>query len=218
MNGDEVKAYVYLLAESWLETPRATLPNDDNDLSLMAKLPMEKWMRVKPRVMANFILRDNRWINEKLAGVSDTQKKFQEWGKKGGNPNLEPKQVNPTLNPTLKPLVNLATSTATASYTEPEYPDDFLEVWRVYPNKRGKNEGFKAWRKIKPSPELKAMIIKAIGIQRKWPQWVKDGGQFIPHFSRWMNQMMWQDEGLQIIEQQPTNPDGSQQASKSSWN
>lgn len=117
MNGDEVKAYMYLLCESWLEEPRASLPIDDEELSLMAKLPMEKWLRVKPRVMANFNLIDNRWVNERLQGVSVKQAKFTEWGKMGGNPallHIEPKEVNPDLNPPLNPSPNLSSSSSSS--------------------------------------------------------------------------------------------------------
>lgn len=118
MTGDEVKAYMYLLCESWLETPRATLPDDDEELSKMAQLSPDKWQKVKPKVMANFALKDGRWINEKLHGVSENQSKFREWGKMGGNPNIiksEPKQVNPMVNGGHIPLVNLATASSSAA-------------------------------------------------------------------------------------------------------
>jgi len=54
MTGDEVKAYIYLLCESWLNIPRATLPDNDIELSEMARLPMDKWLQVKTKVMRCF--------------------------------------------------------------------------------------------------------------------------------------------------------------------
>ena len=127
MNGEEVKAYIYLLCESWLEDPRATLPNNEEELARMAQVSTEKWHRVKPKVMANFKLLDDRWINEKLLGISENQSKFKNWGKLGGNPKLtknkefEPKKVNPIVNPivngSLNPIVNLATATSSATAT-----------------------------------------------------------------------------------------------------
>lgn len=125
MSGEEVKAYVYLLCEAWLEVPRATLPNDDEELSRMAQISLEKWLKIKGKVMANFELKGDRLVNIKLLEISGNQSKFQKWGKLGGNPHLskneefEPKQVNPMVNPMVNggvnPLVNLATAAASAA-------------------------------------------------------------------------------------------------------
>lgn len=76
------------------------------------------------------------------------------------------------------------------------YSDDFIKAWSVYPNKNGKSEAFKAWNKFKPNEELVKTILRSIDLQKKWPQWTKDNGQYIPHFSTWMNQMKWEDEGI----------------------
>lgn len=54
MTGDAVKAFIYLLTESWLQTPRATLPNNDKDLASMARISEEKWMVIKNEVLPCF--------------------------------------------------------------------------------------------------------------------------------------------------------------------
>lgn len=193
MKGDEVKAYLYLLCESWLEDPRATLPNDDVDLALMAKLPMESWLKVKPRVMANFILTDNRWINEKLAGISSTQTKFRKWGEMGGNPSLikiEPKEVNPSLSPTLKDSVNLASASASASSINKEYNSDFELFWRLYPRRVAKGNAYREWLKIKPTAELVSAILESLKLQI--PTW-KDV-KYVKHPERWLKAECWKDE------------------------
>lgn len=148
MTGDEVKAYLYLLCESWLECPRATLPNEDEDLAKMAQLSQEKWIKMKDKIMANFVLNnEGRLVNDKLFGVSETQYQFKKWGKMGGNPNIgknqesEPKRVNPMVNPRVKggvnPLVNLASASASASASDtnnttkpenPKIPREYLET------------------------------------------------------------------------------------------
>ena len=39
-------------------------------------------------------------------------------------------------------------------------------------------------------------MLKAVEAQRKWPQWQKKGGDFIPMPATWLNQKRWQDEGV----------------------
>lgn len=75
-----------------------------------------------------------------------------------------------------------------------DYTEDFKKAWNEYPNKSNKSEAFKSWKRLKPNEELQSIIFKAIQDQKKWEQWKKDGGAFIPHFSTWLNKVRWQDE------------------------
>lgn len=70
---------------------------------------------------------------------------------------------------------------------------DFDTFWKAYPHKVGKGAALKAWEKAKPNLEL---CLKAISWQKNSQQWVKDGGQFIPHPSTWINQKRWLDEPI----------------------
>ena len=36
-------------------------------------------------------------------------------------------------------------------------------------------------------------MVSAIAVQATSPAWTKDGGQFIPHPSTWLNEGRWQD-------------------------
>ena len=54
MSGDCIKAYMYLLCEAWLNEPRATLPNDDEELASMARLELNVWMSIKHTVLGCF--------------------------------------------------------------------------------------------------------------------------------------------------------------------
>lgn len=64
----------------------------------------------------------------------------------------------------------------------------------------------KAWRKIKPDLLLQTQIMDAVMTQKHSEQWVKDGGQFIPHASTWLNQRRWEDEqaGSSAADDQPS--------------
>lgn len=70
---------------------------------------------------------------------------------------------------------------------------DFAAFWQAYPRKTGKDAALKAWEKKAPS--LSA-CLKALEWQVYQPQWAKDGGQFIPHASTWINGGRWLDEPL----------------------
>lgn len=68
---------------------------------------------------------------------------------------------------------------------------EFDEFWKAYPRKTNKAAALKAWKRLKPSPELLAVILKAVGIQKSWREWA---GGFIPHGSTWLNGRRWEDE------------------------
>ena len=68
---------------------------------------------------------------------------------------------------------------------------DFNAFWSAYPRKDNKSEAKKAFGKVKVSVDV---LIKAIEQYKKTPQWMKNGGQFIPYPSTWLNQKRWEDE------------------------
>ena len=73
-------------------------------------------------------------------------------------------------------------------------PDGFAEFWGAYPRHSGKANAEKAWVKLKPTEELQAQILASIAMQAKSRDWMKDGGQFIPHPATWLNGRRWEDE------------------------
>ena len=72
-----------------------------------------------------------------------------------------------------------------------DYSPTFESFWSAYPRKVGKDKAWDAWKK--KSPDL-TTCINALEWQVKQDQWTKDGGQFIPHPSTWINQGRWADE------------------------
>lgn len=76
----------------------------------------------------------------------------------------------------------------------PPLGGDFEVFWQAYPRKAGKDAARRAFDKRKPSRELVQLMLRAIEQQRQSDQWRKDGGQFIPNPSTWLNQGRWADE------------------------
>lgn len=75
-----------------------------------------------------------------------------------------------------------------------EAGEGFEEFWAAYPKKQDKQNALKAWKKLNPDAETQRKMILAIQAQRASPQWQKDGGQFIPLPSTWLNGRRWEDQ------------------------
>jgi uncharacterized protein YdaU (DUF1376 family) len=103
MSGEAVKAYVYLLSESWLQTPRATLPNDDHQLASMARVSEAVWMVLKVEVLERFKTgqcreHKGRLYNERLLEAS---RKFES-NQRPGNKNAKRTRIRREVNAALE--------------------------------------------------------------------------------------------------------------------
>lgn len=89
---------------------------------------------------------------------------------------------------------------------EPPIPPEgggFAEFWSAYPLKKAKATAEKAWAKLKPSADLQAAILSAIAAHKLSADWQRDGGQYIPHPTTWLNQRRWEDEVIHARSQRP---------------
>ena len=91
-------------------------------------------------------------------------------------------------------LTVLAPTHAVVSGSRSAVPEGFAEFWAAYPRKVGKDTALAAWRKLAPAFDLQAEILTAIAFWRTHRDWCKEGGQFIPHPTTWINQGRWTDE------------------------
>jgi len=74
------------------------------------------------------------------------------------------------------------------------YKESFEQVWKLYPNKKGKENAYKSFIKAMKDGVLVEDITK--GIER-YCDYIETKGvqpQFIKHGSTWFNQKCWQDE------------------------
>ena len=72
--------------------------------------------------------------------------------------------------------------------------DLFAKFYRLYPNKKGKANALKAWKKLKLTDDLINQIFDGLGRYCVSADWLKDGGRFIPHPATWLNGRRWEDE------------------------
>jgi len=74
------------------------------------------------------------------------------------------------------------------------FPPGFDRFWSAYPKKQAKPAAVKAFARLKPDDSLMASLMAALEVQVASKDWQKDGGQFIPLASTWLNNRRWEDE------------------------
>lgn len=74
------------------------------------------------------------------------------------------------------------------------YDQRFDAFWAAYPKRTGKAAALRWWIKKKPSQEFTDMVLRALERQVVWPQWCRDGGQYIPNPTTWLSEGRWDDE------------------------
>ena len=70
----------------------------------------------------------------------------------------------------------------------------FDEFWAQYPKKRSKGQAEKTWVKLKPDEQLFEAIMDGLKRAKTSVDWTKNGGQYIPYPSTWLNAKGWEDE------------------------
>lgn len=71
--------------------------------------------------------------------------------------------------------------------------EEFEQFWTFYPNKTAKGYAHTCFLKAIKKVTLQVML-EALALQIQWPKWQRDGGQYIPNPSTWLNQERWNDE------------------------
>jgi len=75
----------------------------------------------------------------------------------------------------------------------PQGGEGFENFWKIYPRKVNKVGAKRSWTRLRPSKEKTNEIIQAVEKWKQTEQWQKDGGQFIPHPTTFLNQQRWEN-------------------------
>lgn len=75
--------------------------------------------------------------------------------------------------------------------------NDFDKFWDSYPRKEDKQKAKEAFQKIDSTVPLD-LLLSALAWQKQSPQWQKDGGQFIPLPTTWLNKRRWENEAPKV--------------------
>jgi hypothetical protein len=73
--------------------------------------------------------------------------------------------------------------------------DPFDRFWAAYPRKVGKGNARKKFEQAMKKTTLD-VILAALAWQVTQPDWLKDGGTYIPYPSSYLNAERWTDEPL----------------------
>ena len=213
----EQGAYRNLLDEMWL---RPVLPADERILGKIAGSETE-WPSVRTNVLRHFIRVEGGWTNETATDIIRTYERFRQKQRTNGQLGGRPKKPTnkPTHNPNASQYISqnqtLEKASGSGSGSVLRTPDPVQKIskrqtashgngsavsegfdrfWAAYPNKKHKDAARKAWAKRMFSPNQLDAVLASIAEQVTWPEWTKDGGQFIPHPATWLNGGCWQDE------------------------
>ena len=86
---------------------------------------------------------------------------------------------------------SISESESNANAARKTREEEFDIFWAAYPRKEGKQKARDAFKKVAAPLDV---LLAAIEKQKKSAQWSKDGGQFIPHPTTWLNGKRWEDE------------------------
>lgn len=85
----------------------------------------------------------------------------------------------------------------------------FDTFWNAYPKKKNRKKAEQIWQKLNPDAELFEEIMTGLRAQMESSDWQKEGGQYIPLATTWLNGRRWEDEidteqyqansGLQLV-------------------
>jgi hypothetical protein len=77
-------------------------------------------------------------------------------------------------------------------------PEGFEEFWAAFPRKDKRKDALAAWKRLSPSPDVRAKILADVARRRQSQDWLKEGGQFIPNPAAYLNGERWEDQGVVI--------------------
>lgn len=141
------------------------------------------------------LIRDGKRIVERRIRMTDpfefpntpSENSANPFGK-GGEPPSENTQGNNTNNNNTLSSKKPASKAAAL--------DGFDRFYALYPRKQKRPAAEQAWKKLAPNAELQHQILTALAKQANSIDWLKSGGQFIPHPASWLNGRRWEDAPL----------------------
>jgi hypothetical protein len=66
--------------------------------------------------------------------------------------------------------------------------------WEAFPRRVAKKEARRAWMQIRPTPADVDKMMVTLAWQCTSPEWLKEGGQYVPYPASWLRAARWEDE------------------------
>ena len=79
------------------------------------------------------------------------------------------------------------------------YPDEFEKLWFAYPANRRNDwdEAFRIYKQALRHGATLEIIMTALEAAKSSIAWTKDGGQYSPGISKWLQREPWREANLQ---------------------
>lgn len=208
-------AYITLLCLCWQEQ---SLPSEPMRLARSLGIPVAAFKKLWPALERCFQRTDAGWTHKRLDRERQKQAEYRRRGSDAGRASANIRATKrqqegnqtATRTSTQRQQKDNSSSSSSSSvsdlqssspisdlpssdFSQKEIGDagaafDFDRFWARYPKKVGKDEARKAWKKRKPNIDA---VLAALEQQESWL--MRDGGEFIPNPSTWLNQGRWQD-------------------------
>lgn len=161
---------------------------------------------IKPQIDANRKRRENgnqggREPDKEKATGSKTKEPMVIDSETDGCVNKEPNvnvnvNVNANVNDNENNIVDSPIDDSVSAEPEKtEVEQEFEELWQLYPNKQGKQNALKAYRKArKGHPEIYAAVLGGIRAYLDFIRKKNLEQQYIKHGSTWFTQQCWNDD------------------------
>lgn len=196
-------AYINLLAAAWMSDD-CTLPDDVDKLCRLSLAQnSSEFAQIWSKLSTKFRRKNGRIYNEKQmdqfkkainkykASVKNGKKNGTQEEPKSAPNNIPKKGVEHKNTRTQEHKKVLSTYTGTSKI---ETDNQFEVFWESYPKKVGKKGAIRAWQKAIDSGIDHSDILAGVERGKRCQQWTRDGGQFIPHPTTWLNGEKWNDE------------------------
>lgn len=202
----QIGIYFRLLMFEWVN---GSIPNGIQGLARIAQIDPGNFLKCyRPTVEGKFFPNGNgELVNRRLEEVRENQRKYRESQSEKGKASAEKRWgdrvtgVITTVTERLQPKDNSSSSSSSSSLNPKSiYSDSFSSFWNKYPKKEGKSEATKIFEKIEPDEFLLKVMLAKITQFKRTPQWMQDGGRFIPKPATWLNERRWEDEITTQIE------------------
>lgn len=183
----EQRRYIMLLC---LRCSNGDVTLHDEEVAFQLRIKHEEWCETKAILMQKGLAsNDNKptaWEKRQRSSDSSAERvaKHRLLKKEASNRDV-------TLQ---KRQVETETEKEKEENTSPKssVDDAFSMFWKAYPRKVGKGAAEKAWKRAKINGH-QSEVLAALDRQKRSSDWAKDGGQFIPHPTTWINQRRWED-------------------------
>lgn len=132
-------------------------------------------------------------LNRYLRIATPMEENFHTYGRKVHDPMEEKVKDNNTTNNTLNNTSNNKSKTD-SKLSDTDLKDDFEELWKIYPNKKGKQKAFTSYKKAIKEGTAKEAIKQGIESYNQEIDLKRTEKRFIKHGSTWFSNKGWEDE------------------------